>query len=45
MSFYTRTNQRVCFLWPSLAIGEDVDGRPFMEVGFLFWAVGLGTLE
>lgn len=45
MIFYTRSNRSVCFLWPSLAIGLDVDGRPFMEVGFLTWAVGLGTLE
>lgn len=40
---YLRHNPNVCFLWPSVAVGVDADGRFFMELGWLFWAVGLGA--
>lgn len=43
--FYTRCNQNVCFLLPTAAVGTDVDGRYFFEVAWLFFVVGLGTLE
>lgn len=39
---YTRHNPNVAFLWPALAIGVDADGRNFMEIAWLWWAVGIG---
>ena len=42
---YTRTNSRVCFLLPSAAVGVDIDGRYFFEVAWLFFVIGLGSLE
>ena len=39
---YMRTNSKVFFILPAIAVGEDVDGRYFVEVAFFFWAVGFG---
>lgn len=39
---YTRSNNNVCFLLPTAAVGVDLDGRYFMEFGFLFWVIGIG---
>jgi hypothetical protein len=39
---YGRNNPNVCFLLPTIAIGVDIDGRYFLEAGWLFWAIGLG---
>jgi hypothetical protein len=40
---YFRHNPNVCFLLPAIACGIDLDQRPFIEVAWLFWAVGLGS--
>ena len=40
---YARHNPNVCFIWPALAMGVDVDGRYFMEAAWLWWAVGIGA--
>lgn len=42
---YSRYNPSVVFLLPTLAVGLDTDGRPFIEVAWLCWAVGLGSLS
>jgi len=39
---YARTNARVFFLLPAIAVGADIDGRYFLEVAWLCWAVGIG---
>ncbi len=39
--FYFHVNKSVCFLLPTIAVGYDTDLRYFIEVGFLFFAVGL----
>lgn len=39
---YLRTNMDVFFMWPSLALGVDIDGQPFIEMAFAFWAIGIG---
>lgn len=38
---YMRTNERVFFLLPSIAVGTDVDGRYFIEAAWFNFAVGL----
>jgi hypothetical protein len=40
---YERHNPNVCFLWPAIAIGLDVDGMLFFEAAWLWWAIGLGS--
>ncbi len=39
---YGRTNPNVCFIWPTIGIGIDKDGRYFFEVAWLFFAIGIG---
>jgi hypothetical protein len=39
---YTRTNVNVFFILPTAAVGVDIDGRYFFEIGIFCWAVGLG---
>ena len=40
--FYIRRAKYTMFLLPCIAVGVDVmDGRPFLEIGWLFWAVGI----
>ena len=39
---YFRLSERTVFLLPAIAVGLDVDGRPFFEVAWLNWAVGIG---
>lgn len=39
---YTRTNTKVFFLFPAIAVGADIDGRYFIEAAWMFWAVGFG---
>lgn len=40
--FYTRTNARVFFLLPAVAVGVDVDGRYFAEIAWGCWSLGFG---
>ncbi len=41
---YTRTNRYTLFLLPCVAVGTDIeDGRPFFEIAWLCWAVGVGA--
>jgi len=40
---YIRHNPNVCFIFPALAMGIDIDGRYFMEAAWLCWAVGVGV--
>ena len=40
--FYGRTNYNVCFIFPAIATGVDIDGRVFFEIAWLFYAVGFG---
>lgn len=42
---YTRTNTAVFWLLPSLAVGIDIDGKPFMECAWLCFAIGIGALN
>jgi hypothetical protein len=42
---YTRTSTRTLFLLPAIAIGVEEDGKPFLEVAWLWWAVGVGDKE
>lgn len=39
---YVRQNNSVCFLLPTMAVGSDLDGRFFVEVAWLNFAVGVG---
>jgi hypothetical protein len=39
---YLRTNRKVFFIFPALAVGEDIDGRYFIEAAWFFFAVGFG---
>lgn len=42
--FYFRTSSNTLFLLPCLAVGTDTDdGRPFIELAWLSWAVGVGA--
>lgn len=43
--FYTRKSHHTLFVIPTLAIGTDEDGLPFLEIAWLCWAVGLGSIE
>lgn len=38
---YVRHNPNVMFLLPTAAVGVDTDGRYFLEVAWLCWAVGI----
>ncbi len=40
--FYFRQSHSTLFLLPCLAIGFDIDGRVFMELGWLNVAIGIG---
>jgi hypothetical protein len=42
MKFYVRTSHHTCFLIPCVAIGTEEDGRPFLEIAWLCWAIGIG---
>lgn len=42
LTLYTRRSENVFFLLPALAVGVDMDGRYFLEVAWLCWAVGIG---
>ena len=42
--FYARRNTRVFMLSPTLAIGLDQGGQFFLELGWLLWAVGVGSV-
>ena len=40
---YFRKSHNTLFLTPCVAIGTDQeDGRPFLEIAWLWWAIGLG---
>lgn len=39
---YFRTSAHTLFLLPAIAVGVDVDGRPFIEIAWLNVAVGIG---
>ena len=42
---YVRQSPRVCFLLPAIALGLDTENEneyPFLEVAWLFWAIGIG---
>lgn len=40
---YIRKSHHTLFLLPAIAVGIDVqDGRPFFEVAWLSWAIGIG---
>ena len=41
---YTRANDYVCFLLPTVAVGVDYnEGRPFfLEIAFLNFVIGFG---
>lgn len=39
---YARTNTKVFFLLPAVAVGTDIDGRYFLEVAWFCWVVGIG---
>jgi hypothetical protein len=39
---YFRRSEYVVFLLPAIAVGLQVDGRPFFEVAWFNWAVGIG---
>lgn len=39
---YTRENANVFFLIPTIAVGTETDGRFFLEIAWLCWAVGVG---
>ena len=41
---YIRHNPNVCFIFPALAMGIDIDGRYFLEFAWLCWAVGVGDV-
>lgn len=42
--FYTRISHSTLFLLPCIAIGTDIeDGRPFLEVAWLCFALGIGA--
>jgi hypothetical protein len=41
---YARINKRVIFLLPCVAIGIDADDRPFFEIAFLNFAIGIGDV-
>ena len=42
LTMYARHNPNVCFVWPALALGVDIDGRFFFEAAWLCWAAGIG---
>ena len=39
--FYIRKSNQTLFILPALAVGMD-GGMPFIEVAWLFWAIGVG---
>lgn len=40
--FYSRTNSRVFFILPTIAIGIDEYGMAFFEIAWLFYVIGVG---
>lgn len=40
--FYIRISRSVFFLFPTIAVGLDIDGRMFWEVTWLCVAIGIG---
>ena len=40
--FYFRESDSTLFLLPAIAVGVECGGVPFLEVAWLFWAVGIG---
>ncbi len=42
---YTRQNNRVFFVIPTMAIGIDEDDWWFIEVAWLWFVVGFGSKE
>ena len=41
MKLYTRVSNNVFFIFPSLAIGIDLDGTFFFEFAWFFFAFGI----
>lgn len=39
---YSRINERVFFLLPSMAVGVDEDGTYFVEIAMFNFAIGFG---
>lgn len=39
--FYLRKSDTKLFILPAFAVGME-QGMPFIEVAFLFWAIGVG---
>lgn len=42
---YVRHKPSVLFIVPTVAVGIDLDDRPFMELAWLCWSVGIGSLD
>lgn len=42
IALYLRFNYEVCFVWPTLAYGKNSDKKWFVELAWIFWAIGLG---
>jgi len=39
---YFRRSHNTLFILPAIAVGTDADQRPFFEVAWLCWAIGIG---
>ncbi len=41
-ALYIRRSSSTLFLLPAVAVGIDIDGRPFIEIAWLNIAIGIG---